>query len=196
VQYFTNGFDTRTKGVDLVATHAFQIANGRLSTQLAYSYNSSSVPTYDVTVICGGQPGPKNSICLPGHTPAAIVNIQHYAPNHRANLSLDYRWNQFEAVVHENYYGKYQDEYDYPGQIFSEKYTTDLDLAYEAFRGITFGIGGRNIFNAYPDKIANSSTNKVYPSTGGLLDGEVYPRTGGPFGYNGAFWYARVAAKF
>ena len=86
VQYFTNGFDTRTKGVDLVATHAFQIANGRLSTQLAYNYNSSSVPTYDVTVICGGQPGPKNSICLPGHTPAAIVNIQHYAPNHRARF--------------------------------------------------------------------------------------------------------------
>ena len=53
-------------------------------------------------------------------------------------------------------------------------------------------IGGRNIFNAFPDKIANSVANQVYAQTGGLVDGEVYPRTGGPFGFNGAFWYLRL----
>jgi iron complex outermembrane receptor protein len=37
---------------------------------------------------------------------------------------------------------------------------------------------------------------RIYPSSGGEVDGEVYPRTGGPFGYNGAFWYARIAVKF
>ena len=57
---------------------------------------------------------------------------------------------------------------------------------------VTVGIGGRNIFNVFPDKIATS----LYPSTGGRDDGELYPRTGGPFGYNGAFWYARVFLKF
>jgi iron complex outermembrane recepter protein len=179
VQYFTNGFSTRTSGVDLVGTRAFDIAGGRLNTTLAYNYNTTTVPSFNPTVI--------------DH--ARIVNIEHYAPNNRVNLNLDYRITQFEVSLHENYYGTFRDEYDYPGQLFSAKYTTDLDLAYE-LKNMTFGIGGRNIFNAYPDKITNSTTNTVYPSTGGLLDGEVYPRTGGPFGYNGAFWYVRFSAKF
>ncbi|PYX68055.1 MAG: TonB-dependent receptor, partial [Acidobacteria bacterium] len=202
VQYFTNGFDTRTKGVDVVATHNFQIASGRLSTELAWNHNFTSVPKYDPTVMCGGTP--PTSTCAVGGKPAAIVNIEHYAPNNRVNLNLDYRMGPFEAVVHENYYGTYRDEYDYPGQLFSATYTTDLDLAYEAMKNVTVGIGGRNIFNAFPDKLLSlppgapfaTSKNAIYPSSGGEVDGEVYPRTGGPFGYNGASWYARVAAKF
>jgi iron complex outermembrane receptor protein len=188
VQYFTNAFDTRTKGLDVVGSRVFSIGNGRLSTTLAYNYNTTSVPTYNSKIINN----------------AFIVNVKHYAPNHRVNLNLDYRMGPFEAVVHENYYGTYQDEYDYPGQLFSAKFTTDLDLAYEGMKNVTVGIGGRNIFNVFPDKLVTlppgtpfaSSNNAIYPSSGGEVDGEVYPRTGGPFGYNGAFWYARVAVKF
>jgi len=76
--------------------------------------------------------------------------------------------------VTERYYGTYRDDYDYAGQLY-------LDLAYEAMKNVTVGIGGRNIFNVFPDKIANG----VFPSTGGQPDGELYPRTGGPFGFNG-----------
>jgi len=177
VQYFTNGFDTRTTGLDVVGSRVFYLGSyGQLSTQLAYNYNTTSVPTYNKSVI----------------DQARIVNIKHYAPNSRVNLNLDYRIGPFEALVHENYYGTYRDEYDYSGQLFSAKFITDLDLAYEAMKNVTVGIGGRNIFNVFPDKIATS----LYPSTGGRDDGELYPRTGGPFGYNGAFWYARVFVKF
>ena len=176
VQYFTNGFDTRTKGLDLVGTRSFDLFGGRLSSQVAYNYNITSVPTYDPLVIDNHR----------------IVNIKHYAPNSRVNLNLDYRMGPFEAAVHENYYGTYRDDYDYPGQLFSAKFTTDLDLAYEAMKNVTVAIGGRNIFNVFPDKI----TGGILPSTGGQPDGELYPRTGGPFGFNGAFWYARLFMKF
>jgi len=57
-------------------------------------------------------------------------------------------------------------------------------------------VGGRNIFNEYPDKIANTKASPIYSTTGGESDGELYPRTGGPFGFNGAFWYVRVSANF
>ena len=127
---------------------------------------------------------------------ARIIDIQHYAPNSRANLTLDYQFGPFAAVLHENYYGTFRDQNDYPGQLFSASWTTDLDLAYTVWRNITVAIGGKNITNEYPDKIANSPSNTVYSTTGGLIDGEVYPRTGGPFGFNGAFYYLRLAAKF
>jgi iron complex outermembrane recepter protein len=180
VQYYTNGFDTRTKGLDLVATHTFDILSGHLSTQMAYNYNMTSVPTYDPTVI----------------NQTRITDIKHYAPNSRVNLNLDYRTGPFEALLHENYYGTFRDDYDYPGQLFSAKFTTDLDLAYQITNSVTAGIGGRNIFNVFPDKIMSLPGNPIYASTGGEVDGEVYPRTGGPFGFNGAFWYARLFVKF
>ena len=180
VQYFTNGFSTRTKGVDLVATYHLLLGPGRLGTTLAYNYNKTTVPTYDPKVI----------------SPARIIDIQHYAPNNRANLNLDYSWGPFAAVLHENFYGTFRDENDYPGQLFSSKWTTDLDLSYNFWRNVTAAVGGKNIFNVYPDRVANSATNTVYAQTGGLQDGEIYPRTGGPFGYNGAFFYVRLAAKF
>jgi len=56
----------------------------------------------------------------------------------------------FEALVHENYYGTYRDEYDYPGQLFSAKFTTDLELAYEAMKNVTVGIGGRKHLQRVP----------------------------------------------
>ena len=180
VQYFTNGFNTKTNGVDVVGTYHFNIATGRLGATLAYNYNKTDVTSYNPTVI----------------SPARIIDIQHYAPNHRADLTLDYQLGPFAAVLHQNYYGTFRDENDYPGQLFTAKWTTDLDLAYTVWRNVTAAVGGKNIFNTYPDKIANSPTNKVYPQTHGLVDGEVYPRTGGPFGYNGAFFYFRLAAKF
>ena len=175
VQYFTNGFDTKTEGVDLVGSYLFHVGAGRLQTTLAYNYNKSTVPSFDPLVI----------------TAARIVDIEHYAPNDRVNLNLDYSLDPFRISLRGNYYGSFQNEQDYPGQVFSSKTTVDAEFSYEFANQITASIGGRNIFDVFPDVI-----DGVNPLTGGLGDGERYPRTGGPFGYNGAFWYARVGVKF
>ncbi len=187
VQYFTNGFDTTTKGLDVVLTNQWHVGAGSLGTTLAYNYNKTDVDSYNPAVI----------------TQARIIDIQHYAPNNRVNLTGDYRMGPFTATLHENYYGTYRDENDYPGQLFSAKFTTDLDFGYEIWKNVTAGIGARNLFNAFPDKILNTYdpvTNpngiRIYGATGGQIDGEVYPRTGGPFGFNGRFVYARIGAKF
>ena len=180
VQYFTNGFDTDTKGVDVVGTYPFQLGPGTLTTTLAYNYNKTTVPSYNPNVI----------------SQSRIIDIEHYAPNDRVNLGLEYRLGRFTGRLQENYYGTWRDENDYPGQLFAAKFTTDLDFAYNVWKDITLAIGGRNITNTYPDKIANSAKNRVYTTTGGLIDGQVYPRTGGPFGFNGAFYYVRFDAKF
>ncbi len=175
VQYFTNGFDTKTKGADLVGTYGFHIGDGRLDTSLAYNYNKTDVTKYDPNVI----------------SQSRIIDIQHYAPNTRINLGVKYALGPFHTSLQENYYGTYRDQNDYPGQLFSAKFTTDIDFTYNIWENVTAGIGGKNIFNAMPDVV-----NGVSPLTGGLGDGERYPRTGGPFGFNGAFWYAHIGAKF
>jgi iron complex outermembrane recepter protein len=181
VQYFTNGFNTRTRGVDLVATYPLSLGSlGNLDMAFAYNYNKTDVTKFDPTVISA----------------ARIIDIQHYAPNSRANLNASYGWGPIRALLRENYYGTFRDQNDYPGQLFSAKWTTDLELGYEVIKNVTAAIGGRNIFNKFPDKIANTKASPIYPTTGGESDGELYPRTGGPFGFNGAFWYVRVSASF
>jgi iron complex outermembrane receptor protein len=175
VQYFTNGFNTETEGLDVVGTYEFQAGPGRLLTTLAYNYNKTTVPSFDPLVI----------------TAARIVDIEHYAPNDRVNLNLDYDLDRFWISLRANYYGTFRNEQDYPDQLFSDNTTVDAEFSYEFANQITASIGGRNIFDVYPDVI-----NGVDPLTGGLGDGERYPRTGGPFGYNGAFYYMRVGVKF
>ncbi|MGH8224406.1 MAG: TonB-dependent receptor plug domain-containing protein [Woeseiaceae bacterium] len=192
VQYFTNGFDTKTEGVDLVGAYEFGVGAGRLQTTLAYNYNKSTVPSFDPLVI----------------TPARIVDIEHYAPNDRVNLSLDYNWDRIWVLLRGNYYGSFRNEQDYPGQLFSAKTTVDAEFAYQVTDQITASIGGRNIFDTMPDVVcpfvdSNNDTvndlcsgDTINPLTGGLGDGQRFPRTGGPFGYNGAFFYVRVGVKF
>jgi iron complex outermembrane receptor protein len=127
-----------------------------------------------------------------------VVDIQHYAPNHRVNTTFSLAHRKLTVGIHENYYGTFRDEFDYPGQLFGAKLTTDADLAYEVAPRVTLAAGARNLFNAFPDRIANNDAvgNTIYQSTHSLWDGEYFPRTGGPFGYNGRFVYARLSAKF
>jgi iron complex outermembrane receptor protein len=183
VQYFTNGFSTRTKGVDLILTKSAQLPNdATLSATLAYNYNKTDVTSRDSTVVSDYQ----------------VVDIQHYAPNSRVNTTFAYTQGKLTVGLHENYYGTHRDEFDYPGQVFGAKLTTDLDVAYEVMPKVVFAIGARNLFNTFPDRIKNNDDvgNTIYQSTHSLWDGELYPRGGGPFGYNGRFVYARVGAKF
>jgi len=184
VQYFTNGFDTTTKGIDVVGTYPFHLGvAGRLDTTLAYNYNKTTVDSFNPNVI----------------NQTRITDIEHYAPNDRVNLTFDWSLDKFGVSLHQNYYGTYRDQNDYPGQVFSASWTTDLEGSYRFPHGITAAIGGRNIFNSMPDVVCSNTPTTcgtVSPLTGGLGDGERYPRTGGPYGYNGAFFYARIGAKF
>jgi len=60
----------------------------------------------------------------------------------------------------------------------------------------TLTLGANNLFNTYPDKIAASPSNPIYLMTGSTADGQIYPRSGGPFGINGGFYYARIKIKY
>ena len=180
VNYFTNGFDTRTRGIDIVGSWRGDALGGKASAILAYNYNKSTVPRFDPNVI----------------SPALIANIRNLAPNHRANLTLNWQSNGFGITVRESYYGSWVEEIGYPGQLFGAKFTTDLDVSYTFAEHFTLSVGASNLFNAYPDKIKDSPDNRLFLSTGGTNSGEIYPNTGGPFGFNGGLYYARIRIKY
>lgn len=180
VQYFTNGFDTRTQGVDVVATYRASVMDHPLNLTLAYNYNKSKVTDYSPVAISS----------------ARINDISNYAPKHRANFSANWSLGAFSISARENFYSSWTLEGDYPGDHFGSEFTTDIDLSYAFDEHYTLSIGANNLFNNYPDKLTSTAVSPIFPLTGSTAYGEVYPGTGGPFGLNGGFWYARVRIKY
>jgi iron complex outermembrane receptor protein len=180
INYFTNGYNTRTRGVDVVATYHTTLREALLNFTLAYNYNKSTVTKFDPAVISTPQ----------------IIDVAHLAPNHRAIFTTNWSLGNLSINARENFYSWWQDEVDYPGQHFGSKFTTDLDVSYTFADHFTLTVGASNFFDAHPDKIAQSSSNAIYPITGSTADGQIYPRSGGPFGINGGLWYVRLRAKY
>jgi iron complex outermembrane recepter protein len=192
VQYFTNGFNTKTQGVDVVATYHMVLANAsKLGLSLAYNYNKSEVTSYNPAFV----------------STDFVIDVQHLAPQNRGTLSVDWEQGPFAVNLRENYFGSWIDANDYPtafdaagnitaGQEFGAKMTTDLSGTYSFLDHYAVTVGGSNIFNTFPDKIQNTTSSPIYTLTGGQLDGSVLPRSGGPFGINGAFYYARLIMHF
>lgn len=180
VAYFTNGFDTETKGVDAVATYNVELLDNPLLLSLAYSYNKSEVTKFDPVAIGVDR----------------IYDIEHITPKHRANLSAGYQVGGFSINARANYYSSWSTDQDYPGQTFGSKITADLDVSYTFAEKYTVTVGANNLFDEYPDKLAPTTANPIYALTNSTADGQIYPRSGGPFGMNGGFWYARLKVKY
>ena len=180
VNYFTNGFNTTTEGLDVVGNYRTDLAGGNLGLTLAYNYNLSRVTAFNPLVISAAQRD----------------LIRNIAPKHRANFSANWQLGDFSVNARESFYSSWSNILEYPGQNFSSKFITDLDVSYTFMDHYTLTVGANNLFNVFPDKIKATATNPIYALTGGLNDGQVYPRSGGPFGINGGFWYARLRIKY
>ena len=141
VSYFTNGLDTLTRGVDVVASYHTPLEGGTLNLTLAYNYNKSTVLNYDSHIVSAAQ----------------ILDIEHLAPNHRGTFSANWVVGPFTLNARENYYGSWSDSVDYgtyvdasgatrPLQVFGSKETTDFDVSYTFAEKYTITLGGLNVF--------------------------------------------------
>jgi iron complex outermembrane receptor protein len=180
VQYFTNGFDTRTRGVDVVGTYRTgPVLGNPVNLTLAYNYNKSKVTDFDPIAIGADR----------------ISDISNFAPKHRAIFTGSWQIEGFTLTARENFYSSWSTQQDYPGDSFGSEFVTDIDVSYTIADHYTLSAGATNVFNNYPDKL-NKAFNTIYAVTGGTSDGQIYPRSGGPFGINGGFWYVRARVKY
>lgn len=196
VNYFTNGFRTRTQGVDIVATHRASTDFGNFNTSLAVNYNKTKVTDRDRILIDDTRLG----------------NIEDSNPEWRAVLSENYTNGMFDATVRVNYFGKFTSYFNPIGSIpagvdpiafrelypaglwpkeFGAQVSADIEVGVTFAENYRFAIGAENIFNTFPDR----ETRNIYPSTGGAGNGSLYPGSA-PIGQMGGFYYLRATAKF
>ena len=188
-QFFTNAVDTRTIGLDVVATHSRNLAGGTLSLTGSANFTKTEVERVNV-------PQAMADTFTTGNL-AAVRNIllnredrnrlEEALPREKGGLSARYARGRFAGLARATYYGTIF--YRHPSnpandERFGAKTLFDLDFSYELQRGVRLAIGGDNIFNTYPDqqvKPANISLGRF-----------VYSRRVTQFGMNGGFYYARL----
>ena len=219
VNYFTNGFRTRTQGFDVVVAHRADTSAGRFNTSLAVNYNRTKVTDRRSIALSTIRPTDTRVLSLIDNT--RLGNIEGNNPRWRAVLSEAYTNGAFDVTARVNYFGGFSSFFapvnppagSTPAQItafralypaanpagnvpeWGKNFGAEVSLDLEA--GVTFAenyrlaVGVENLFNNYPDV----ETRNAYPSTGGQANGSLYPGSS-PLGQAGGFWYVRATAKF
>ncbi len=112
-----------------------------------------------------------------------IRELEENLPKHRGSLTVvqpvvDSLWVLGRAGYFSGWYDS-EDDADYTGKVIF-----DLESTYTADSGLSITLGGNNILNTYPDE---------NPNAGNI--GNKYGQFS-PFGFDGAFWYARFGYSF
>jgi iron complex outermembrane receptor protein len=176
VFYFTNAFDTVTKGVDIVATTDFDFgALGATSISTAVNYNKSS---FD---------GPIASL-FNAESQFDFINMD---PKWRGVFTAFHKVGDFGALARVSYYGSYQNAEGPPAngnvQDFSSEFLIDMELSYSFLDRYKIAFGGRNILDNYPDA--------GDPALGESCCGRVY-RSDSIVDWQGGYYYGRLEASF
>jgi iron complex outermembrane receptor protein len=188
IAYFTNAVNTRTRGADVVGSYLFDLGNsGTLQTTLSYNYNKNKVT--DVKA----NPAILDSLgldlkridrrdqygLLADTTPRSKLILNGlYSVGHWSTTGTLTRYDKFTA---------YNSRNPALDQTYGSKWLFDLAVNYNLDRW-TFSVGADNAFESYPDKSSatlNNDNNGTFPYSG-------YS----PFGFNGAYAYAKVAYRW
>jgi iron complex outermembrane receptor protein len=182
VQFFTNGLDTRTKGIDLTGSMRSMVgASGVLDLSAAVNYTTNRITRVDpLPPILQGTPTELTSIL----DLVTTVGIEEERPDWRGTLTAQYSLRRLHALGRVSYYGgfasaqpSFTDRETYGGKTL-----VDAELGYQ-FSSVRLSLGARNLFDVYPDrpKAEFNNNDNTFPWA-----------AASPFGYNGRFVYARA----
>ena len=161
-RFFTNDFDTETTGLDLVLTYTPFSMGGDTVFSLLFNHTETDVVEFNPETLDATR----------------IRELEEALPETRFNFTATHKINDWRLMGRINYYGEWFDSEDV--QQYSEEFTVDAEISYALTEKVTFILGGQNILDEYPDE--NLSAGSV---------GNLYSQYS-PFGFNGAFWYARA----
>jgi iron complex outermembrane receptor protein len=196
-RFFINGIDTRTKGLDAIATYRFDVgAEGSLALTAAYNWNETKITgRNDVPGALNQVPG----IVLFGRLES--LRIEKGQPQDKINLSADYSQKWFGMTLRGNRFGEVLD----PGaDAFNDfkmgaKWIVDAEVRVEPLTGLEVALGANNLFDTYPDR--RPTGRGTDPVTGAgrnySVNNYFLPYSSfSPFGFNGRFVYGRVSYRF
>ena len=184
-RYFTNAVDTKTQGVDLVGTYRWKLSGGTFDFTAGYNYNKTEIEKI--------APNPpeltSGGLNLNRIGRVEQGRITKGAPHDKTFLGGVWNGDRWNFSAGATRYGEFTVLFDPASanrdQTFGAKWTLDLAATYKR-NGWEYTIGGDNVLDEYPDEI-------IPPNTTG---GQIPYSAASPFGFNGAFVYAKVGYKW
>lgn len=193
IRIFSNGLDTRTRGIDLLASYATDFGDlGDVDWSLAANYTDTKV-----TRIAPAPSQLAAGVAL--FDKAAISDLETTAPEFRIVASALWTLGALTINLKESYYGESSNFQTRTGAIYyqnriSPTLITDLDIGYEVLDGVTVSVGANNLFNEYPDGV-NAAAKQDYLSANSQSYTGRYPAFS-PFGINGGYYYGKLTYAF
>ena len=191
ISFYTNGFETTTEGIDLVATYSIESDSGTTDLTASYNWTKTKVESFDPDVVRRDR----------------IVGLEHFNPRNRLNLSATHTVGDFRFLVRASFYDEWVDPDTADGaatpicvdfsetarnpsgtdECYDSEWVVDVEAAYTFNDYYTIIVGAQNVFDTTPGRDYDSGT--------GFSSGQIYTSSS-PFGQDGGFWYARVRAEF
>jgi iron complex outermembrane receptor protein len=208
ITLFTNGIDTRTRGVEFGLDLPVDYGFGKVDWSVGATYNDTVVTSIRANpTALAGQPVFATGSAL--FDQAAISDLTSASPKYLVNLGALYTWNRLSVNLREQIYGA-SSEYESNGghtaatpnsstitYIKNEvgvSPITNLDISYEAIEGLRLTLGADNLFNRYPNKV-NGDLLSGFAAAFNRSTVNQYPGFS-PYGFNGGFYYLKATYRF
>lgn len=166
-RFFTNDFDTTTKGVDIVATYTTEAIGDSTDFSLAFNQTDTSVDKYSPETIDATR----------------IRELEEGLPQTRWNLSANTLLADWRLMARVSYFDDWFDSED--GQVYSGEYIVDAELAYNFTEKASVTIGAQNLLDQNPEENPGAADGV----------GNRYSQFS-PFGFDGGFYYLRTRYEF
>ncbi len=171
ISWFTNDFDTRTKGLDVVVSYQRDLGLGAINLTGAYNYNKTEV---------------RSGALSRSATQQRL--FEQSRPKHNLTGSATWTRDRLQLLGRVRYYGKWTDSTgNATGDIFQDFGAVtffDVSASWRFNERVTVRVGAENVFDKYPDEA-------VFQASRGL----IYSRNS-PYDTNGGQYYARVDVRF
>jgi iron complex outermembrane recepter protein len=180
-RYFTNAIDTRTRGVDVVGTYRWDLAAGSLDLTAGYNHSKT-----EITRIADNPAALEAiGVDLERIDRVEAGRIEQGFPRNKLLLAGTWNAADWGFSLSTTRYGSVRTTPNNPAldQKYGAKWLIDVSATYKPGENWALTLGADNVLNEYPDEnIFGNSTNGQFP----------YSNLS-PFGFGGAFGYAKIA---
>ncbi len=193
INIFANGADTRTRGLEFVATLPSTDFHhlGQVDWSLSGDYSETKVTRIlnASTVIASSDLFDRS----------AISTLEDAAPKYRVIAGATWTKAKWQVALKETLYGQSSttvlgdDGVWYQSKI-KPTAITDLSVTYKVSNAVKFSVGANNLLNTYPRRL-NSGLLRSYIDANDNTAVAQYPAWS-PFGFDGGYYYARLSVSF
>ena len=165
-QFFTNAINTRTRGLDITGDYTVETLGGTAGLNAVFNFTRTTIPNEDNIPLPPELQG-TGATLINKYDEGGLLAITKERPAWRSTVTGQYKRGAWNGMARYSYYGKYSSSlYSYSGadvQNYNGKGLVDAELGFTAAVGFKISVGGRNLFDVYPDRMSEKQWLRHLP---------------------------------